>query len=440
VKFQALTLAAALLLAACGGGGGDNTSAQTGGSSAAPTDNTSSSAGGGGGGTAATGKDGVKMGPGVTDDTITLGVLTDLSGPFKDFALDLQAGRQIWVDEVNAKGGICNRKIKLETRDHGYKADQATIQFPDVEPKVAAFAELLGSPILAALKNDVNDKKVTTMAVSWSSVLLDQPYITIVGTTYDLEMINALSYALDKGMIKKGDKIGHIYIDGEYGGNGLLGSKYFASKHGMTIDEGKVTATDTDMKSIVTRFKGDGVKLIALTTSPAQTASAATNNVALGLNVPMFGNNPVFAPALLATPAAAALTKLYLAQSAVPFDSTLPKAAEIAKKFTKAHPDLKPIYTVQFGYAMGLILAQFLEKACAAKDLTRAGIHAAEQASKNVSTQKLVADLDFSKQGSPASRSVYIGQIDKTAPGGIKQLKALSEAPDAKAYKAPKEQ
>ena len=75
------------------------------------------------------------------------------------------------------------------------------------------------------------------------------------------------------------------------------------------------------MKSIVTKFKGESVKAIALTTSPAQTASAATNNAGLGLNVPMIGNSPVFAPALLDTPAAAALSKLYVVASAVPYDS-----------------------------------------------------------------------------------------------------------------------
>ena len=114
--------------------------------------------------------------------------MTDLTGPFKDFSTTLQAGHKMWVDEVNAAGGICGRQIALETLDHGYKADTATIQFPDMEPKVAGFMEMLGSPVIAALKTDINDKQVTTMAVSWSSELLDQPYVIIVGTTYDLEI------------------------------------------------------------------------------------------------------------------------------------------------------------------------------------------------------------------------------------------------------------
>ncbi|MBA3742644.1 ABC transporter substrate-binding protein [Sporichthya sp.] len=414
LKVPALVIAGALVLAACGGGDDE---ADSGGADAS----------------------GVKTGPGISDDSITLGVMTDLTGPFKDFSTTLQAGHKMWVDEVNAKGGVCARQIQLESRDHGYKAETATIQFPDLEPNVAGFMELLGSPMIAALKTDINDKQVTTMAVSWSSELLDQPYVIIVGTTYDLEIINGLDYLLEKGDLKKGDTIGHIYIDGEYGANGLAGSKYFAEKNGLKVSEAKVTSTDTDMKSLVTKFKSDKVTAIALTTSPAQTASAATNNVGLGLNVPMIGNSPVFAPALLDTPAAPALSKLYVVASAVPFDSSVPKAKEVATKFIAENPDVKPSFTVQYGYAQGLIWGQILQKACDAKDLSRAGINAALKSSNNITTDKLVSDLDFSKPGSPSSRTVYIGQVDKDSPGGLKQVQALKEFPDAKTYKAPHE-
>src|ERR1700760_837796 len=108
LKYPALLLAGALVVAGCGSNKKDTASSDNSGSSG------SSSSG-------STGKDGVKMGPGVTDSDITLGVLTDLTGPFKDFSTNLQVGHKMWTDEVNAKGGVCGRQIKLETLDHGYK-------------------------------------------------------------------------------------------------------------------------------------------------------------------------------------------------------------------------------------------------------------------------------------------------------------------------------
>ena len=43
-------------------------------------------------------------------------------------------------------------------------------------------------------------------------------------------------------MIKPGDKIGHVYFEGEYGENGLKGSEVRSrSKNGMTVVEQKIS-------------------------------------------------------------------------------------------------------------------------------------------------------------------------------------------------------
>ena len=386
---------------------------------------------------AATGADGITTGPGVSADTITLGRLTDATGPFKNLGLNLKAGEDLWLQDVNAAGGVCNRQIRIESIDHAYKADQATIQFPDLEPKVAGLLEVLGSPVIGALKVDFAETRLTSAALAFSSQLLDQPTVLLAGTTYDLEFINALSYLLDEGLINEGDKIADIYIDGDAGLNGLAGTKYFAEKHDLTVVERRVTATDTDMTNIVTGLRGEKVKAILMTTSGAQTASVAAANAALNLDVPMVANSPSFDPALLDTPAADALdNKLYIASSSVPYSTDLAKAKEIADKF-EATSSARPSYAVQFGYALGLVWQQILEKACTAKDLSRDGILAAKNASSTVDLQKLVADLDFSKPGSPATRQVYIARVDKGEKGGLKQLTPLFVAPDATSYQAP---
>lgn len=406
----ALVLASSLVLAGCGGDDDE---------------------------VATIGADGVKTGPGVSAEEITLGRLTDATGPFKSLGLNLKAGEDLWLADVNAAGGVCGRQIRIESVDHGYKADQATIQFPDLEPKVAGLLEVLGSPVIGALKADFADTQLTSSALAFSSQLLDQPTVLLAGTTYDLEFINALSYLLDEGLIKAGDKIADIYIDGDAGKNALAGSKYFAEQHNMTVVERGVTATDTDMTNIVTGLRGENVKAILMTTSGAQTASVAAANSALRLNVPMVANSPSFDPGLLDTPAADALNnKLYIASSSVPYSADLAKAKEIAAKF-EAASSARPSYAVQFGYALGLVWQQILQKACEAKDLSREGVLAAKAASSTIDLEGLVAELDFTKPGSPATRQVYIARVDKSEKGGLKQLGPLRVAPDAESYKAP---
>jgi ABC-type branched-subunit amino acid transport system substrate-binding protein len=277
---------------------------------------------------------GVKTDKGVTASDITLGVMTDKTGVFKNLGLGVTQGNELWAKDFNDAGGTCGRKVKLEQVDHGYKADTAKTLYPQLEPKVLGMIQLLGSPVVAALKQDLSSDKLTAAPASWSSELLDNPYVMIVGTTYDVEIIDGLSYLQEQGLIKDGDTIGHVYIDGEYGKNGLRGSQFYAKKHNLTLKEVKITSTDTDLANIVTGLKGNAVKAIVLTSTPTQTGSALASNKALGLNVPVLGNNPTFDPALLKSPAATARVEVIeqtvgdlLSSSGTPLDEAM-KLAE----------------------------------------------------------------------------------------------------------------
>lgn len=383
------------------------------------------------------GAGGVKTDKGVTDTTITLGLMGDTSGVFKNLGAGLNAGNQLWADDVNAAGGICDRNIQIEVVDHGYKADTAKTLYPQLEPKVLGMVQLLGSPVLAALKQNLLEDNLTAAPASWSSEVLDNPNIMMIGTTYDLEIIDGLAYLQQQNLLADGDTIGHIYIDGEYGGNGLKGSKYYAAQHNLTVREAKVTSTDSDLTNIVTGFRGDGVKVIVLTTTPGQTASAMAANQALGLNVPVLGNNPVFDPALLQSPAAGALGNLYVAASVAPFSSKTPKAAEVAEKFKAKYPDAPRNAGAPYGYAEGMVWQAVLEKACENGDLSRAGVQTALQSLTSVSTEDLVTDLDYSSPGAPPTRGVYIAKVDPAAEGGLTEVAPLFTAPEAEGYKAP---
>ncbi|GAB3493952.1 ABC transporter substrate-binding protein [Amycolatopsis cihanbeyliensis] len=409
-RLLALTCAA-VLLSACGTKGGDS-------------------------GTSGTDESGVRTGVGVTDSEIALGVMTDKTGVFKNLGLGITQGNELWVEDVNAEGGVCGRQIRLEQVDHGYQADTAKTLYPQIEPKVLGFVQLLGSPITAALKQNLATDKVVAAPASWSSELLDNPYLMIVGTTYDVEMIDGLSYLREEGMISDGDTVGHIYIDGEYGANGLRGSRHYAQQHNLDLREVKITSTDNDLTNVVTGFKGEGVEAILLTSSPTQAGSVLAANKALGLNVPVLGNNPVFDPVLHSSPAAGALDKLYVVASGVPFSADIPKAQEVAEKYKAAYNE-PPNAGVPYGYAVAEVWGTVLERACANKDLTREGVQSALKRTTSAETGDLVAPLDFSVPGAPATRQVYVAQPDAAAEGGLRYVKPLFEATEAKEYQAP---
>ncbi|MCA1721839.1 MAG: ABC transporter substrate-binding protein [Actinobacteria bacterium] len=254
-----------------------------------------SGSGGDNGGDASGGSQ-VKTSQGVSGNTITLGVLTDLTGVFAALGSDITNANQLYWD----KNKVCDKyDVKLIVKDTGYVPQQGVQLYSSIKNDILAMQQTIGSPINTALEPAYTSDKIVNLPSAWARNLTNAPGNGVVGATYDIEMTNGLSYALDKGLIKEGDKLGHIYFEGEYGANGLAGSKYFAGKHKMTVVEAKIKATDLDMSSQITQFKAAGVKAILLTVSPKQTLSVASVAGSSGLDVPIIGNNPVFSPALL---------------------------------------------------------------------------------------------------------------------------------------------
>jgi len=63
--------------------------------------------------------------PGITGDTITLGMVTPLTGPFAALGVDGKAGAEALIGTVNDAGGINGRKLALSVQDDQYDPKQA---------------------------------------------------------------------------------------------------------------------------------------------------------------------------------------------------------------------------------------------------------------------------------------------------------------------------
>lgn len=380
---------------------------------------------------------GVKTGPGVTSDTINLGVLTDLSGVFSVLGKTVTQGAQLYFNDLNSQGGICGRKIKLQIQDAGYNVQRAVSAYAGMKDNVLGMEQLLGSPINAALKQNIEQDQMFTVPVSWASTILDNPNNMIVGTTYDLEMINGIEWLMQNKGLTKGDTIGHIYIQGEYGEDALLGSKYAAQQLGLKLISQQVTASATDMSSQVAALKNQGVKAILVTTTPTQTASIVGVDAASGLNVPVMGNSPTFVPQLLGTAAGPALASLfYLAASWQPYSGDSVGATKVRAEYSKAYQDV-PNGGVDWGYGAAVAYSTVLKKACDNKDLTRAGVQAAFRQTTSVNTDGILPSLDYSRPGDPPTREALIAQADNAVAGGLKVVSPLAASDLAKSYIAP---
>lgn len=407
----AATLTAALALGACGKGNDSSTGSSTPASGTAPA------------ATAAADPANVKTGPGVTDSTITLGVMTDLTGAFAPLTSVVTHGNEEYWKERNEAGGVCGRQVELDVKDHGYDTQKAVVQYRALAPKVAALQQLVGSPMTAAILSQLKSDRMLSIPASWPSELLGQDIIVLTGATYELEQINGLGYLLDEGKIKSGDKIGALYFEGDYGEAGLKGAKYFAEQNGMTVVEQKIQPTDDDMSGQVAAFKRAGVEAISVTTSPTAMASLAGIAASQGLNVPILGNNPTFDPAVLKSPAANAIkANGYFMGPVPPVSADNAKVEKSMAAYKKSFPKDTPKNAALVGFVEGKLMYTILEKACENGDLTRDGIVKAARSLDSVKTSGLAAgELSYTQLGEPPTRAAFLARA-ADVPGGLKQV------------------
>ena len=314
----------------------------------------------------------VKTGPGISADTITVGQLTDLTGVFAPLATAFTQAQELYFSEQEP---VCGRKVKLVAKDTAYDVQKSVSLYRDLEPDVAAITQVVGSPTIAALLPTWEQDSMLAVAAAWPPAFLDAESVAIVGATYDLEAINGIEWMMENKGLKKGDAIGDLYFEGDFGEGGLIGVKYAAEKLGLKVVEQKIKATDEDMSAAAAKFKREGVKAIWVTTAPTQLASIAGVAKSIGLDVPIGTNGPVFGPQLLDTPVGPTLDKnVTVFNSGAVYAADNPEVKKVAKLYEEKYPKGVPQQGVITGWTEAQITHEALKKACENKDLSREGI------------------------------------------------------------------
>ncbi len=381
-----------------------------------------------------TAADGLRTGPGVDADTIRLGALTDLTGPYATLGKSIVQAQQMWADEVNADGGICDRKVEIVVKDHGYDVQKAVTAYADIAPDVVALPQVIGSPVVAALLDDIERDTMLTFPQAWAAYLLGKDAVQVLGTTYDVEMIAAVEFLTRTKGLKKGDTIGHVYFEGDYGANALEGSEWAAGKAGLKVVGQKIQATDTDLSAQVSALRKEGVKAVLISAGPAQTASLVGVAASHGLKVPVVSSAPGFAPQLMKTPAAPALAATLNIVSAAPaVSSDLPGVRRMVASYRKKYPKSPVDSGVLSGYNAAQLMGADLKAACEAGGLTREDVVAAHRAQTNADTG-LGTPQNFSDVDRPASVETYVLKPDAKAVGGVVNVEDAHAAEGVEEY------
>lgn len=372
---------------------------------------------------------------GVTDDTISLAILSDLTGPFKAVSLPQNLGAQLYWDNKNAEGDTCGRKVELVTRDHGYDPQKAVTLASELNDSVLAYQISLGSTTSLGIAPELEEKKIMAIPTSWSPGLGESPSFIIPGTYFDAEMLDAFDYMMSEGQIKPGDTVGHIYLQGDYGEPSQEGLQFAADASGVTVEPIQIEPSTTDLTAQVAALKSAGVKAIFAAVAPPHLAAIAGLSEAQGLRVPIVSHVGGFAPELLDTNAAGVLEdRVYIYSAFTAYGSDSPAAEAVRRLYDEAKPDTPPSPLVVLGYATAVMMDQALEAACDGQELTRDSLWDVFHDGFSADTAGATVPLDFSIPEKSPSDMIIVSRPTTSIPGGLEVVETDYAGPNVTAY------
>lgn len=379
--------------------------------------------------------EGLKVGPGVTDTTITLGVLTDLSGPYSAVSKQELAGSQLYWDTRNVEGGVCGRSVELEVQDHGFSPQDAVALYTGMRDSVAGLQQSIGSPTTAAILDQIEEDSMVTIASSYASSLLANPAMAVPGTPYDIEAINGIDYLMRERGLTEDTPLGVIHVQGEYGEAIRAGVEAAAQGWDLNLVLAQDIAGDTtDMSSALSVLRSQDIHHIVLGTGNAQVVSLASLAKAADYDLTILVTN-ILAPDALEGPARAALEEqVVLMSNSAAYNTPNTEASEIQAAYEEQNPDEQPTSFINLGFVMAAVYDQILTEACEQNDLSHEGILSSFHQLSPVSFPGVHVGLDFSQRGEPASRETFILSPDGSARGGTKAVEGPFVSSVAETY------
>jgi ABC-type branched-subunit amino acid transport system substrate-binding protein len=323
---------------------------------------------------------------GVTDDTITIGMLADQSGAFAPLVNEIVAAQQVYWDAVNRDGGIAGRQVELLIEDNAYDVPTHLEKYEILRDQVAMFSQSTGSPHTSAIAQSLVDDDLIAIPLSWYSGWPDPEFgqnVFETYTTYCVESMNGIEWLHTNREVQT---VALISFPGEYGGDGDAGARMAVEALGLEIvydGAGQVTPPSPDNPSpdwsgVAQQIVDSDPDLVWTTVNPTALATIMGAAIGQGYDGLWSGNSPSYSFKLLGTEAAEMLDQYYIASTyIVTWGTDVPGMQEVIDEMTTAQPDIPVSDVYILGWTEGMVTEAILTQAAMNGDMTRAGIVAA---------------------------------------------------------------
>ncbi len=377
--------------------------------------------------------------PGVTakHKTITLGVITPLTGPAALIGKPLTDGNKAYFDWLNGHGGIHGWKVKLIVKDDAYTPQKHVSDYNTMATKVLFIAQSLGSPTTSAIESQAASQHVLLGTAAQDSSFVNHKINLVQGTPYAVTVANALYYVTHT--LHKGNaKFGIVYNNTAYGKDGLKGyTTAMNAYHFKTVGQETATATETSFTSQATALKNAGAQYVVATVLPTEAAYLVGTAALLGYHPQWILQGPAWSEYLMTTsgtptgkptPAEGAMQGAWVMGYLAAWGTTKSSGMRLMLKAThKYFATQIPDGYYEYGFGQAWIEAKLLAKVVKSGHITRAEVLKAKEHLGKVSTGGLLPVARYTPKNGPADRTTEIGQVTKTdgAQGFVKVIKGF---------------
>ena len=321
----------------------------------------------------------------VTDDTIYVGVLADLSGPFSGNVVDLIDAQLAFWEDLNDRGGIAGRQVEVLIADTAYDLDRHQDLYSDLVGRVVMFSHSTGSPHTAAIADDLSRDDRVAIPVGWYSGWSDPGLganVLELGSNYCLEAANAVSHlaAAHTSQSESAPTLAIVTDAGDYGQDSAAGARHAAEQLGVQIvyDGEGALSFGADTTDVARAIAASGADYTWVATDPITTAGLVSRALNAGYTGAWSGASPSFSPRLLDTALGDYLSEAWLVSVFfAPLGANVDGMDAVLEVLEAALPDRYPSDAFVGGYLEFSLAEQVLRRAAELGDLTPAGVVAA---------------------------------------------------------------
>lgn len=366
-----------------------------------------------------------------TDETIYVGVLADLTGPFSGTVVDVVDAQLAFWSRLNDEGGIGGRQVEVLIANTGYDLATHVEKYAALKDRVVMFAHSTGSQqTLAVLPNLVEDNLLAlpvTWYSGWSDPVLGRNLLE-TGSNYCMEAINTISYLADQHGATAGDamKIALVTFPDDFGRDSAAGVRYAAEQLGVEIvydGEGTVIPGQ-DLRPVAAEIAASGADYTWMATDPVSLVEIVGTALQLGYTGRWGVAMVSFSDRLLSTALGEYMAdNMFMSTLILPLGAEADGMQEVVAVLTDAYPDRYPSTGLIEGYLEFVVAKTVLERATELGDLTPGGVVAAAGRIGSLSYGGLAPSNIYSGDAaSTVTRATAIYRPDKAlfdAQGGL---------------------